>query len=97
MLGNNTSKVDYTNKRRLAKIHKLKRENVKLGQQRSSYLKFFEMQGYTKDDGTFWVTRSFSHFYLEDVLYLNKLSEKIGKNSAKIMRLRTLIHQSKIV
>ena len=97
MLGNNTSKVDYTNKRRLAKIHKLKRENVKLGQQRSSYLKSFEMQGYTKDDGTFWVTRSFRHFYLEDVLYLNKLSEQIGKNSAKIMRLRTLIQQSKIV
>ena len=93
----NLLKTKQRNKRRLAKIHKLKRENVKLGQQRSSYLKFFEMQGYTKDDGTFWVTRSFSHFCLEDVLYLNKLSEKIGKNSAKIMRLRTLIHQSKIV
>ena len=97
MLGNNTSKVDYTNKRRLAKIHKLKRENVKLGQQRSSYLKSFEIQSYAKDDGTFWVTRSFRHFYLEDVLYLNRLSEEIGKNSAKIMRLRTLIQQSKIV
>ena len=89
--------IEQRNKRRLAKIHKLKRENVKLGQQRSSYLKSFEMQGYTKDDGTFWVTRSFRHFYLKDVLYLNKLSEKIGKNSAKIMRLRTLIQQSKIV
>ena len=89
--------IEQRNKRRLAKIHKLKRENVKLGQQRSSYLKSFEMQGYTKDDGTFWVIRSFRHFYLEDVLYLNKLSEQIGKNSAKIMRLRTLIQQSKIV
>ena len=89
--------IDYTNKRRLVKIHKLKRENVKLCQQRSSYLKSFEMQGYTKDDGTFWVTRSFRHFYLEDVLYLNKLSEQIGRNSAKIMRLRTLIQQSKLV
>ena len=85
------------NARRLVKIHKLKRENVKFGQKRSSYLKSFELQGFTKDDGTFWVTRSFRHFYLEDVLYLNKLSEKIGKNSAKIMRLRTLIQQSKIV
>ena len=93
----NLLKTKQRNKRRLAKIHKLKRENVKLGQQRSSYLKSFEMQGYTKDDGTFWVTRSFRHFYLEDVLYLNRLSEKIGKNSAKIMRLQTLIQQSKIV
>ena len=89
--------IEQRNKRRLVKIHKLKRENVKLGQQRSSYLKSFEMQGYTKDDGTFWVTRSFRHFYLDDVLYLNRLSEEIGKNSAKIMRLRTLISQSKIV
>ena len=71
----NLLKTKQRNKRRLAKIHKLKRENVKLGQQRSSYLKSFEMQGYTKDDGTFWVTRSFRHFYLEDVLYLNRLSE----------------------
>ena len=94
---NNLLTIEQRNKRRLAKIHKLKRENVKLGQQRSSYLKSFEMQGYTKDDGTFWVTRSFRHFYLEDVLYLNKLSEQIGRNSAKIMRLRTLIQQSKIV
>ena len=94
---NDVLTIEQRNKRRLVKIHKLKRENVKLGQQRSSYLKSFETQGYTKDDGTFWVTRSFRHFYLEDVLYLNKLSEKIGKNSAKIMRLRTLISQSKIV
>lgn len=88
--------VEQRNKRRLAKIHKLKRENVKFGQKRSSYLKSFELQGFTKDDGTFWVTRSFRHFYLEDVLYLNKLSEKIGKNSAKIQKLRTLINQSKV-
>ena len=95
MLDNNPNTINYTNKRRLVKIHKLKRENVKLGQKRSSYLKSFELQGYTKDDGTFWVTRSFRHFYLEDVLYLNRLSEEIGKNSAKMMRLRTLIKQSK--
>lgn len=94
---NDVLTIEQRNKRRLVKIHKLKRENVKLGKQRSSYLKSFEMQGYTKDDGTFWVTRSFRHFYLEDVLYLNKLSEQIGRNSAKIMRLRTLISQSKIV
>lgn len=81
--------------RNLVKIHKLKRENVKLGQKRSSYLKAFEMQGFTKDDGTFWVTRSFRHFYLKDVIYLNELSEKIGKNSAKILRLRTLNSQMK--
>ena len=95
MLGSNTTEVGYTNKRRLVKIHKLKQENRALGQKRSSYLKSFEMQGYTKDDGTFWITRSFRHFHLKDVLYLNRLSEEIGKNSAKIMRLRTLIQQSK--
>ena len=87
--------IEQRNKRRLAKIHKLKQENRTLGQKRSSYLKSFEMQGYPKDDGTFWITKSFRHFYLEDVLYLNRLSEEIGKNSAKIMRLRTLISQSK--
>ena len=83
----------YSNKQR--KIHKLKRENVVLGQQRISYIKSFEMQGYMKDDGTFWVTKPFRHVYLEDVLYLNTLSFQIGKNSAKIQRLRTLIQQEK--
>ena len=39
MLGNNTSKVDYTNKRRLAKIHKLKQENRMLASKRKSYYK----------------------------------------------------------
>ena len=87
--------VEQRNTRRLAKIHKLKRENKVLGQKRRGYLKSFDMQGFTKEDGTFWVTRNFRHFYLEDVLYLNVLSEKIGKNSSKIQRLRTLINQDK--
>ena len=88
--------LQWKNKRRLAKIHKLKRENRVLGQKRSGYIKTFELQGFTKEDGTFWITRNFKHFYLQDVIYLNNLSEKIGRNSAKILRLRTLIKQSKV-
>lgn len=94
-MNESNKRVEYSSKQR--KIHKLKRENVVLGQQRISYIKSFEMQGYMKDDGTFWVTKPFRHFYLEDVLHLNTLSFKIGKNSAKIQRLRTLIQQEKKV
>ena len=38
MLGNNTSKVDYTNKRRLVKIHKLKQENRMLASERKKLI-----------------------------------------------------------
>lgn len=77
------------------KIWKLKRLNVKLGQQRSSFLESFKLKGYMKDDGTFWITQNFRHFDIEDVAYLTKLSFEIGKNSNKIQRLRTLIQQEK--
>ena len=77
------------------KIWKLKRKNVKLGQQRSNFLESFKLKGYTKEDGTFWITQNFRHFDLEDVTYLTKLSFEIGKNSNKIQRLRTLIQQEK--
>lgn len=80
-------KKQYSSKER--KIWKLKRANVKLGQQRSSLLK-------NHDDiwsdglntwGNDWNSNSINK--------LIKLSEKIGKNSAKIQRLRTLIQQEK--
>ena len=86
-------KKQYSSKQR--KIHKLKRENVVLGQKRSKFLKSFKLEGYTKPDGTFWITQSFRHFEDEDVMYIANLSEKIGKNSAKIQRLRTQIQQEK--
>lgn len=79
--------IEQRNKRRLAKIHKLKRENVKLGQQRTALfnklisLKVKDELGVVKMVG------------LTDKLM--SMSEKIGKNSAKIQRLRTLIGQTK--
>ena len=86
-------KKEYASKQR--KIWKLKRLNVKLGQQRSSFLESFKPKGYMKYDGTFWITQNFKHFDLEDVAYLTKLSFDIGKNSNKIQSLRTLIQQEK--
>ena len=90
MLDNNTSKVDYTNKRRLAKIHKLKRENRALSGERK---KLTDKE----------VAQLCEHHYLSAyntyryARHLCRISEQIGRNSAKIMRLRTLIQQSKIV
>ena len=80
--------VEQRNNRRLANIHKLKRENVKLGQQRTAIfnrlitLKVRDELGAVKLVGL--------------TTKLLNLSEKIGKNSAKIQRLRTLIGQDKV-
>ena len=86
-------KKQYSNKQR--KLHKLKRINCVLGQKRAMFIKSFELQGVERSDGTFWVTQNFRHFENEDVQYLMKLSFAIGKNSAKIQRLRTQIQQEK--
>lgn len=75
------------NARRLAKIHKLKRENRVLGQQRSAT---FNRLIALKINDKLGIVKMVN---LTDKL-LN-LSEKIGKNSAKIQRLRTLIGQNK--
>ena len=90
MLGNNTSKVDYINKRRLAKIHKLKQENRVLASKRKSYYK--EVKAWFS-----MVCNSGNCMGILWLVEINKISEQIGKNSAKIVRLRTLIQQSKIV
>ena len=90
MLGNNTSKVDYTNKRRLVKIHKLKQENRMLASKRKSYYK--EVKSWFSRQGN-----SGNNMAILWLVEINKISEQIGRNSAKIMRLRTLIQQSKIV
>ena len=90
MLANNTSKVDYTNKRRLAKIHKLKQENRMLASKRNKII--------DKEIDQVYLYGQISGYNIYQYsIKLCRISEQIGRNSAKIMRLRTLIQQSKIV
>lgn len=79
--------IEQRNKRRLAKIHKLKRENRVLSDRRRS-----------KISEVFLKSQSNGWFVAISILTLEiaDLSERIGKNSAKIMRLRTMIKQSKV-
>lgn len=79
--------IEQRNKRRLAKIHKLKRENVKLGQQRTAIFNHLVTLKLSAELGVVKMVG------LTDKLM--NMSEKIGKNSAKIQRLRTLISQTK--
>lgn len=79
--------IEQRNKRRLAKIHKLKRENVKLGQQRTAIFNHLITLKVRAE------LRVVTMVGLTDKLM--NMSEKIGKNSAKIQRLRTLIGQDK--
>ena len=88
MLDSNVSKVDYTNKRRLAKIHKLKRENRLLASKRNRII------DKEIDQANLYNQISGYRLYLYS-RKLCRISEEIGKNSAKIIRLRTLISQSK--
>ena len=82
--------IEQRNKRRLAKIHKLKRENRDLASKRKSYYK--EVKSWFSRLGN-----SGNNMTILWLVEINKISEQIGRNSAKIMRLRTLIQQSKIV
>ena len=80
-------KKEYTNKQR--KIWKLKRKNVVLGQQRKACYKevkrFFTLWGNSGNgQAQLWIRK------------IEKISEQIGKNSAKIQRLRTFIQQEKM-
>ena len=77
---------DKTNKNRLKKIHMLKRKNRILSDRRKSTEDrlFIEAIKFTGD-----------LVILKRLKHVMKLSEQIGKNSAKIQRLRTLISQSK--
>ena len=81
--------IEQRNKRRLAKIHKLKRENRDLASKRKSYYK--EVKSWFSRLGN-----SGNNMTILWLVEINKISEQIGRNSAKIMRLRTLIQQSKI-
>ena len=97
--------VEQRNTRRLAKIHKLKRENRTLSSRRKELIKA------TSLDSKIWlktvteciltgrefngVRQSCENNAVKRQTQLNKISEKIGKNSAKIQRLRSLINQDK--
>ena len=81
----------YSSKQR--KLHKLKRENVVLGQKRSCYLKRFNCEKFVHTLG--YINPTDCEFDLREIKTIFNLSEKIGKNSAKIQRLRTQIQQSK--
>ena len=76
------------NARRLSKIHKLKQENRVLGDRRKSCYK--EVKAWFSKQGNMGNAQAL--LWLKQI---NKISEKIGKNSAKILRLRTLIKQNK--
>ena len=97
-------KKQYSSKQR--KIHKLKRENVVLGQKRKlleNSLHFeYEVWKNTHVDQEKHsrclegILNSCAKIIKNDLNNLNKVSEQIGKNSAKIQRLRTLIQQEKV-
>lgn len=81
-------KVNRNIKSTLRKIHKLKRENLVLGDRRKSYYKevkaWFGQYGNTGNaHALLWLGK------------INKTSERIGKNGNKIQRLRTKISQLK--
>ena len=71
------------------KVWKLKRLNVKLGQQRKACYK--EVKAYF----TLWGNSGGGQAQLW-LRKIENLSEQIGKNSNKIQRLRTLIQQEKL-
>ena len=69
------------------KIWKLKRKNVKLGQQRRAvYNQLVTLSNESE---------LFTSILVARMLRIGFISEKIGKNSNKIQRLRTLIQQEK--
>lgn len=84
---NDLPTIEQRNKRRLAKIHKLKRENRVLASRRNSLMDKKIAQAFLPDQ-----ISGYSIFVYSN--HLCYLSEQIGKNSAKIMRLRTMIKQS---
>ena len=77
------------NKRRLAKIHKLKRENHMLASKRNRII------DKEIDQANLYNQISGYSLYLYSIK-LCRISEEIGKNSARIQRLRTLIKQNKL-
>ena len=76
------------NARHLAKIHKLKQENRVLASKRNGIIAKEVEQSYSYSRISGYSLYLYSR-------KLCRISEEIGKNSAKIMRLRTMIKQSK--
>ena len=80
--------IEQRNKRRLSKIHKLKRENRMLASKRNRIIDKEIDQAYLYNQISGYNIYQYS-------IKLCRISEEIGKNSAKMMRLRTLINQSR--
>ena len=79
-------KKQYSSKQR--KLHKLKRINCVLGGKRRRYEKdMLEMLSCSLNCNSYTLNIVFDS--------IARMSEKIGKNSAKIQRLRTQIQQEK--
>ena len=78
----------------LRKIHKLKRENLVLGDRRKSIKNIQVLDGFYRDD-EFIVTHLPRMMERIELELLCELSELIGKNGNKIQRLRTKISQLK--
>ena len=85
---NSLLNIEQRNKRRLIKIHKLKQENRMLASKRKKLIDKEIAQRCEYHYPSAYNTRRYSR-------HLCRISEQIGRNSAKIMRLRTLISQSK--
>lgn len=89
----------------LRKIHKLKRENLVLSDRRKSLVSSIKLNGriylktvsecilYGRD--FYGIRNSCEDNTLKEIVMLNKISERIGKNGNKIQRLRTKISQLK--
>ena len=86
---NDVLTIEQRNKRRLVKIHKLKQENRMLAGERKKLINNEIAQRCEYHYPSAYNTYRYSR-------RLCRISEQIGRNSAKIMRLRTLISQSKI-
>ena len=80
--------IEQRGKRRLAKIHKLKQENRMLASRRNRIID-------KEIDKAYLYGQISGYNIYQYSIKLCRISEQIGRNSAKIMRLRTLIKQSK--
>ena len=82
--------IKQRNKRRLAKIHKLKQENRMLASKRNRIID-------KEIDQVYLYNKISGYNIYQYSIKLCRISEEIGKNSARIQRLRTLISQSKTI
>ena len=86
--------INHKIKSTLRKIHKLKRENLVLGDRRKLIKNTQILDGFYRDD-EFIVTHLPRMMERIELDLLCELSERIGKNGNKIQRLRTKISQLK--